>query len=80
MDSLVTVLDWFYFSTIFLLAILSIYSFVQEKEWKALVKGILIFVPFLIFIAILLVFDFPIKHWIISSIILINGIIILLII
>jgi ferredoxin len=80
MDSLVIVLDWFYFLTIFLLAILSIYSFVQEKEWKALIKGILIFGPFSIFIAILLVFNFPIKPWIILSILVVNGIIILLII
>jgi len=77
MNSLSIILGWLYFSTILVITIFSIYSFIQEKEWKALAKGILLFFPFLIII-ILLIFDFLVKHWIILSIILANGIIILL--
>ena len=80
MNSLLITLGWIYFSILFFLSILSIHSFIQEKEWRALPKGILIFVPLLTIVAIFLVFDFPAKHWIVLSILIANAIFILIII
>ncbi len=80
MNLLFITLGWFYFSIILILSIFSIYSFIQEKEWRALSKGILIFLAFLIVWAILLTNDFPIKNWIILSVLIATGFLILLII
>lgn len=80
MNLLLITLGWIYFSIISFLTIFSLYSFIQEKAWRALSKAILVFLPCLIIWAILITTDFPIKNWIILSIPAATGIIILLII
>ena len=73
------VLGWIYFSIILILTIFSLYSFIQEKEWRAFSRGIFLFLPFLTVFAILLLLKFSARNWIILSILLIDGVIVLLI-
>jgi len=79
MIGLLSILGWTCFTVYVALAIVSLFSFISEKEWRAVSGGVLLFLPMLTAFGIILSFEFYLRPLIITAILLINLIIILLI-
>ncbi len=73
-------LGWIEFAVLFVLIILSTFSFLQEKAWRAFTRSIIVFVPLLSVFALLMLSDFHGKIWVVLSILIFSGIAILLLI
>jgi hypothetical protein len=80
MNMWIEILGWIEFVIIFIFAIITLFSFIKENNFRAVQRGLFFFLPMLITFAALLLFEFPQKNWIIFSILTLSGIIILIII
>ena len=72
----ITIFGWTCFSIYLGLAIISMFSFIAEREWRAAVRGALFFFPLLTLLGTLLYFDFGLQSWFLLSFLCLNGILV----
>jgi len=80
MTAIIIILGWTCFVVYFVFAIVSIFSFISEREWRAVTRGVFLFLPLLTIFGILLYLDLSLRPWIIISIFIGNAIVTLLIV